>query len=86
MKNAQNYILSVMLLASMSSQATNENPKSKDDCFLAHTKFKALMTLLSGGHYRVLDPKSNNTLDEQYEKFVRECREEMKQNQANQNK
>lgn len=86
MKNAQNFMLTVMLLASISSQAATQNPQSKNDRFLAHTRFKALMTLLSGGHYRVLDAKSSNTLDEQFEKFVQECRKEIKENQTNQNK
>ena len=55
-------------------------PQSKNDCFVAHTRFKAMITLLSG-HIRNLTDKNGNAVTDKsfnqiYEEFLQECREE----------
>lgn len=55
-------------------------PQSKIDCFLAHTKFKALVTFLSSGNAVAFDKNGNETATESfnqlYEEFLKECKEE----------
>jgi hypothetical protein len=69
-----------------SSMMAVQNPQSKEDCFLAHTKFKALNALLSGGnYYRYHRNKdgSATTFESIYADFLKECIEEMEQNKNN---
>lgn len=63
----------------LTSSIFGMQPQSKNDCFLAHTKFKGMMTLLSGNNWRPIDKEGNvvqKNFDVMYEEFLQECREE----------
>lgn len=63
----------------LTSSIFGMQPQSKNDCFLAHTKFKGMITLLSGNNWRPIDKEGNvvqKNFDVMYEEFLQECREE----------